>query len=81
MESSSDLLYKINNINMENKSLATVDIKSLYTNIPVNKCIERLEIHHKKTKITLAIHKVIQICTVCPKQYFVNVTIFFYQQK
>ena len=40
MKNSGDLLLKINNINMENKSLANLDIKSLYTFIPVNKCIK-----------------------------------------
>ena len=34
------LLNKMNNININNKSLACLDIKLLYTNIPLNKCIE-----------------------------------------
>ena len=34
-----------NNMNMENKSLLSLSIKPLYTNIPVKKCIKRLEIH------------------------------------
>ena len=45
IENSSDLLYKINNINMENKSLPSLNIKSLYTNIHVKKCIKHLQIH------------------------------------
>ena len=35
MKSHVDLLNTINNINMENKSLASLHMKSLYTNIPV----------------------------------------------
>ena len=35
---------------MKNKSLASLDIKSLYTNIPVDKCIERLEKLPSKNK-------------------------------
>ena len=35
IKNTSDLLNKINNINIENKYLASIDIKSLYTNIPV----------------------------------------------
>ena len=30
----------MNNININNKSLACLDIKLLYTNIPLDKCIE-----------------------------------------
>ena len=40
---------------MENKSLARLDIKSLYTNIPVNKCIKRLTLRKKLNKKHLII--------------------------
>ena len=43
IKNSGDLLRKINNINIENKSLGSLNIKLLYTNIPVNKCIKYLE--------------------------------------
>ena len=33
-KNSGDLFNKINNLNMENKSLASLEIKSLYTKIP-----------------------------------------------
>ena len=46
------LQNKTNILNMENKSLACLDIKPLYTNLPINKCIEHLEIHLKKSNIT-----------------------------
>ena len=46
---------------MENKSLDSLNIKSLYTNISVNKCIEHLEIH-LKTNITfpLPVNKIVK---------------------
>ena len=38
---------------MENKCLFSLDIKSLYTNIPVNRCIERLDNQLRKTNTIL----------------------------
>ena len=49
MKNFHDLLKKINNTNMKNKSFASLKIKSLYTNIPVSECIKRLENHFEKT--------------------------------
>ena len=49
IKNSSDLLNKITNIIMENKLLAILNVKLLYTNILVNKCVKRLEIHPKKS--------------------------------
>ena len=40
-----DLLSKIQNINMENKLTTSHDIQSLYINIPVKKCIQQLKFH------------------------------------
>ena len=40
----------MNDINIENKFLGSLDIKSLYTIIPVTKCIKRFEFHLKKNK-------------------------------
>ena len=45
IKNSGDLLNKINTLNIENKSQASLDIKTLYTNIPANKPIKHLEIH------------------------------------
>ena len=50
IKDSGDLLNKINDINMENKSLASLDVKLLCTNILVHKCIKCLEIPPKKSK-------------------------------
>ena len=56
---------------MENKSLASLDVKSLYTNIPVNKCRKHLEIHLKKENITLPFPlKIIKIFTLFIKHCF-----------
>ena len=42
---------------MKNKSLASLDIRSLYTNIPVSKCIKYLENHLKKLTLLLPVKK------------------------
>ena len=49
INNSASLFNKIININTKNKFLVCVDIKSLHTNIPVDKCIKRQENHLKKT--------------------------------
>ena len=53
MKISGDLLNKINNITMGNKSFDYLGIKALYTDIPVEECIKRFKNHFKKTNITL----------------------------
>ena len=40
---------------MKNKYLACLDIKSLYTNITVHRCIERLENHQLEKKISITL--------------------------
>ena len=42
----------MNNTNMKNISLVSLDVKSLYTNIPVSNFIKYLENHFTKTNIT-----------------------------
>ena len=39
IKNANDLLNKINDLNMENKSLASFDIELFYTNVPVKKRI------------------------------------------
>ena len=41
---------------MKNKSLASLDIKSVYTNIPAAKCIKLLQNHLQKTNIVTPTH-------------------------
>ena len=53
INNSSSHFNKIININMKNKSFTCLDIKSLNTNIPVDKCIERLENLLRKTNTIL----------------------------
>ena len=67
IKNSGSLLNKLTDINMNNNYLASFDIKSLYINIPVNRCIERLQNHLRKsnTTLTLPISKLIKTCTLC----------------
>ena len=46
---SGDLITKLNKINSKNMRLASLDIKSLYTNVPVNKCLNLLSAHLKRS--------------------------------
>ena len=68
----SDLLHGINNTDLKNKSLDSLVITSLYTNMPVSKCIKHLENHLKKTNATLTLpnNKIIKICTLSTKHCF-----------
>ncbi len=61
IKNSGDLYQEINNLNMENKSLASFNIKSLYTN---NKYIKNLEISSRKQ--TLPFQEIMKICTFSP---------------
>ncbi len=67
INNSGSLYNKIININMKNKSWVNLDIKSLYTNIPVDKYSKHLENLLRKTNITLhlLVSKLIKICTLC----------------
>ena len=83
IKNSGDLLSKINNKNEEIKSVAVLDIASFYTNIPFNKFIKRLEIHLKKTNVTLAlpVNKIIKISTSDTKNCFYKFHGTFYKRK
>ena len=63
---------------MENQSLASLDIKSLYTNILAKKYIKRFEIHHRKTRIALplSLHKRTRICILYINISFLLTTVF-----
>ena len=64
---SGSYLNKIININMKNKSLASLDIKFLHTNVLIDKWIERLENHLGKTDTILPLpgSKLIEIFSWC----------------
>ena len=68
---------------MHNKYLGSLDIKSLYTNIPVDKCIERLHNYLGKSSTTfpLPISKLIKICTLCTSHCYFKHNNTFYKQK
>ena len=68
---------------MENKSLATLNIKLLFTNIPVNKCIRHLEIQLNKTIITLPlpVYKIIKMCILSMKRGFFQYNCIFLKTK
>ena len=52
LKNSGSLLNKLTDIDMHNKYLPSLDIKSLYTNIPVDKCIECLHNYLRKSNTT-----------------------------
>ena len=68
---------------MNNKYLASLYIKSLYTNIPVDKCIKRLYNYLRKSNTTfpLPISKPIKICTLCSSHCYFQYNNIFYKQK
>ena len=67
---------------MTNKYLPSLDIKSLYTNIPVDRCIERLHYHLRKSNSTLplTISKLINTCTLRNSHCYFQYNNIFYRQ-
>ena len=53
IKNSGDLLNKIKNINIQNKTMNSLDIISLYTNVPIKKCLNLLLKHLKKINFNL----------------------------
>ena len=80
INNSCSFLHKITKINMKNKPLASLDIKSLYTNVKWIKCLEN---QLWKTNITLplTISKLIKICTLCTSHCYFQHNNTFYKQK
>ena len=79
IKNSRSLLNKLTDIDMNSKYFASLDIKSFYTNIPVDRCIECLHNHLRKFNSTLPlpISKLIKICTLSTvtsnaTTYFIN---------
>lgn len=62
--------------------MASLDIKSLYTNIPIMKCLNILRSHPKKSKekLPLPIHKIIKICKLITNHCFFSFNIILYKQ-
>ena len=82
IKNSGSLLNQVTDIDMNNKYLASLDIKSSYTNIPVDKCIERLHNYLRKLNTTfpLPINKLIKICTLCTSHCYFQYNIFYKQK-
>ena len=83
LKNSGSLLNKLTDIDMHNKYFASLDIKSSYTNITVNKCIEGLHNYLRKSDTTfpLPITKLIKICTLCTSYCYFKYNNTFYKQK
>ena len=64
---------------MNNKYLASLDIKSLYTNIPVDRCIEPQHNHLRKSNSTLPqpISKLIKSFTLWTSHSYFQYNIFY----
>ena len=83
IKNSRSLLNKLTDIDMNSKYLASLDIKSLYTNIPVDRCIEHLHNHLWKSNSTLLlpICKLIKICSLCTSHCYFQYNNISYKQK
>ena len=55
---------------MKNKSLAYLDIKSLFTDMPVDKRIKRLKNHLKKIILFLPVFKLIKILNLFTSDFY-----------
>ena len=70
------------NINMKSKSFGSLDIKSLFTNLPVDECIKHLiDLLKTNIKLPLPVSKFIKICTLGMSHYYFQPNNTFYKQK
>ena len=84
IKNSGDLLHKLTNIDIQNKRLASLDIKSLYTNIPVKKCLELLKKHlssNKELQLPIPPNRLIKLCELCTNLCFFTYNNRYYTQK
>ena len=80
---SGELLNRLKHIDTTTMSLASLDVTSLFTNVPVTKCLESLTTHLKEkvnTPLPLPIDKIIKICTLCTNLNFFQFEDSFYKQ-
>ena len=68
----------MNNISIKEKSLASLNKKSLYANIPVSKCIKCLK---NNIILPLPVNKIIKFGTLYTKWCFFQYNGIFYKQK
>ena len=83
LKNSANLIDRIKNINMKNKMMASLDITSLYTNIPVKKCLHLLKDYliKSKAKLDLPVDTIIKICDLITDQCFFQFNDTLYKQK
>ena len=83
LKHSGDLLNRIRDINFRNKKLASLDIKSLFTNIPVEKAITLLDNKLSELNINFSIPKsnIIELIRLCTQQNFFSFNNKYYKQK
>ena len=74
---------KMINVNKKSKSIDNFDVKFLYTNIPVDKCIERIEnlLRKPNTTLSLSVFKFIKTRTLCTSHGYFQHNNTFYKQK
>lgn len=79
---SGDLIKKIRYINMTNISMASLVIKSLYTNLPITKCLNILRNYLKTSKenFPLPVHEIIKIHKVITKNCYSSFNKIFNKQ-
>ena len=82
MKTSGDLLNKIKDIKIQNKTMNSLDITSLYTTYP-SKCFNPLATHLRKIKFdsTLPINTLINICKHITYKTYFKFNNIFYKQK
>lgn len=80
---SGDLLRRIWNINMTNRSMASLGIKSLYINMSIMKYLNILRNHLKKSKVKLPlpVYNFIKICKLITNHCYFSFNNIFYKQK
>ena len=83
LKNSGDLINRIRDLNMENKLMASLDVTSLYTNIPVKKCLDSLNtyLNETNTKLDLPTDTIIKLCTLVTNQCFFESQGTTYKQK
>ena len=82
LRNSGDLLNRIKHLDLHGMSLSSLDVKSLYTNIPVHKCIDKLEHYLKNTSLDLPFpaDKILKLCTLCTNLCFFEFNGQFFKQ-
>ena len=84
LKHSGDLLNRLKDVNGTRiKKLASLDVKSLYTNIPVKKCLTQIKAHFKKKNIptSFPIDDFFNLIEKCTNHCYLEYNGVYYQQK